>query len=108
MAITGNGGRPIGLAKTGGRQKGTPNRATLIIQEKLEAIGCDPLIELAKMGMDKATPLEIRERCLTNLLPYVYPKRKPIDIDYEPSVINVTTTLDPGNSDGGDQPSSGA
>ena len=107
MPITVNAGRPVGLPKTGGRKKGTPNRATLVVQEKLEAIGCDPLTELGKIAMDKMTPLEIRERCLTNLLPYIYPKRKPVDTSYEPTIINVTTTLDQGNSDG-DQSSSGA
>ena len=33
MTITGNGGRPIGLPKTGGRKKGTPNRATLTLKK---------------------------------------------------------------------------
>lgn len=30
-------GRPKGIAKTGGRQKGTPNKATLAVKEALEA-----------------------------------------------------------------------
>jgi hypothetical protein len=29
--------------KTGGRAKGTPNKTTLAVAERLEAIGCDPL-----------------------------------------------------------------
>jgi hypothetical protein len=37
MAITGKGGRPSGLPKSGGRQKGTPNGATLTATEKLDA-----------------------------------------------------------------------
>ena len=39
MTVNGNGGRPVGLPKTGGRQKGTPNRRTIGIQEKLDLIG---------------------------------------------------------------------
>ena len=56
MAIGTQGGRPIGLPKTGGRQKGTPNRDTLALTEKLAAISCDPLMELAKIGMNHQNP----------------------------------------------------
>src|SRR5450631_1732858 len=51
VAMTGNCGRPIGQPKTGGRKKGTPNRATLGLKETLDTIGCDPLLELAKIAM---------------------------------------------------------
>lgn len=109
MTTTGNGGRPVGLPKTGGRTKGTPNRATLALREKLEAIGCDPFIELAKMGMNDKNSGELRERCLNDLLPYLYPKRKPVDMSSDdPAVINVKTELDPGSTDGGDQSNPGA
>lgn len=109
MAITGNGGRPIGLPKTGGRKKGTPNRATLTLKEKLETMGCDPLLELAKIAMNKKNPIEIRVLCLREIAPYVHPKRKPVDLSSDqPAVINVNTTLDPGSSDGGDQHNPGA
>lgn len=109
MAITGNSGRPLGLAKTGGRKKGTPNRATLTLKEKLDAMGCDPLIELAKIAMNEKNPIEIRVRCLSEIAPYVYPKRKPIDMSSDqPSVTNVITKLEPGSSDGGDQHSPSA
>lgn len=37
--------------KTGGRQKGTPNRATLEVIEKLEELGCDPIIGMAHIAM---------------------------------------------------------
>jgi len=71
MAITGNSGRPIGLPKTGGRKKGTPNRATLTLQERLEAVDCDPLLELARIAMNANNPIEIRVRCLSEIAPYV-------------------------------------
>ena len=108
MTAAGNGGKPIGSPKTGGRRKGTPNRATLALRDKLEALGCDPAIELAKMGMNDKNPGELRERCLNDLLPYVYPKRKPVDVSSEgPSVTNVITKCDPENSNG-DQHNPGA
>jgi hypothetical protein len=107
MAITGNSGRPIGLPKTGGRKKCTPNRATLTLKEKLETMGCDPLLELAKIAMNEKNPIGIRVLCLSEIAPYVYPKRKPVDMSSDqPAVINVNTNLDPGGSDVGDQPNS--
>ena len=109
MEITGNGGRPIGLPKTGGRKKGTPNRATLTLQEVLDHVGCDPLLELATIAMNPQTPIDLRVRCLSEIAPYVYPRRKPVDaLNDEPGVINVNTKLDPGSSDGGDQSDPGA
>lgn len=91
----GQGGRPIGLPKSGGRQKGTPNKATLTIEEKINATGCDPLVELAKIAMNQKYPLEIRVRCLGELASYLYPKRKPVDApNHERPVINVNTNLD--------------
>lgn len=104
MAITGSGGRPIGLPKTGGRKKGRPNRATLTLREKLDEIGCDPLIELAKIAMDKKKSDEIRVRCFSEIAAYIYPRPKPIDLSSDqPSVPTFITNLDPGNSDAEDQ-----
>ncbi len=109
MAITGNRGKPIGSPKTGGRKKGTPNRATLMLNEKLDAMSCDPLLELAKIAMNEKNPIEIRVRCFSEIAAYVYPKRKPVDMSSEhPAVINVNTKLDPGYPDGGDQYNAGA
>jgi hypothetical protein len=109
MAMTGNGGRPIGLPKTGGRKKGTPNRATLTLKEKLDAMGCDPLLGFAKIAMNEKNDVEIRMQCFSQIAPYVYPKLKPVDTSSDqPAVINVNTKLDPGSSSGGDQHNPGA
>jgi hypothetical protein len=99
MTIPFKGGRPWGLPKTGGRQKGTPNKATLTVQEKLDSIGCDPIIELAKLGMNEKFTEEFRRRCFSDLASYICPKPKPADLTTTPErpVINVNTNLD--NSD---------
>src|ERR1700722_5906343 len=55
--------RPRGLAKTGGRQRGTPNRKTHELAEKLEGLGCDPIEGLAKIAMDAETAPELKVRC---------------------------------------------
>ena len=102
-------GRPVGQPKTGGRKKGTPNKATLAAAEKLEALGCDPLEGMARIAMDKKNSPELRGRMFSELAQYVYPKRRPVDISIEqPTVTNVITALDPssGGSDVGNQPDS--
>jgi hypothetical protein len=109
MTIIGKGGRPLGLPKTGGRKKGTQNKATLTVAEKLEALGCDPIEGMARIAMDKKNSPEIRGRYYSELAQYLYPKRKPVDISIEqPTVTNVITNLDSprGGSDVGDQPNS--
>jgi len=108
MTITGNGGRPIGLPKTGGRQKGTPNRATLTAAEKLEALCCDPLAGMARLAMDEKNAPELRARLFIELAQYLYPKRKAVDTAVEKaSVTNFITKLDPGSSDDSNQPDPG-
>jgi hypothetical protein len=106
MALERKGGRPPGYPKTGGRQKGTPNKATKDVAEKLEALGCDPIVGLAEFAMDRRKTDEIRVRCYIELAQYLHPKRKPVDISIEqPTVMNVTTNLDlTPDSDGGNQP----
>jgi hypothetical protein len=109
MAIAGKGGRPLGLPKTGGRKKGTPNKATLTVTERLEALGCDPIEGMARIAMDENNSPETRGRYYSELAQYLYPKRKPVDISIEQtSVTNVNTNLDlsPGGPDVGNQPDS--
>lgn len=67
--------------KTGGRTSGTPNKATQLIADKLEALGCDPIEGMAHIAMDTFNPLEIRARMFAELAQYVAPKRKSVEID---------------------------
>jgi len=73
----GNRGRPIGLPKTGGRAKGTPNRSTLALREMLASLGCDLVEELVKIARLPNTSVGSKITIFTALLPYVHPKRKP-------------------------------
>jgi hypothetical protein len=41
-------GRPKGLPKTGGRKRGTPNRSTLSLREKLAALDYDSAVEFGQ------------------------------------------------------------
>lgn len=65
--------------KTGGRQKGTPNKATLDIKARLEALGCDPFDGMAKLAMDPNNTPELRGRMYAELAQYVAPKRKAVE-----------------------------
>lgn len=46
--------------KTGGRQKGTPNRRTAVLAELLDEHGCDPVAALVGIAQDADTPRELR------------------------------------------------
>ena len=108
MTIPGKGGRPPGLPKTGGRKKGTPNRATLTVAEKLAALGCDPISGMARIAMDENNSPETRGRYYSELAQYLYPKRKPVEVPNEQGlVIHVNTTLD-NSTDGRDNDQSEA
>jgi hypothetical protein len=65
--------------KTGGRKAGTPNRKTREVGEILEALCCNPIEGMAKIAMDPENPIELRARMLTELAPYVYPKRRALE-----------------------------
>jgi hypothetical protein len=66
--------------KTGGRIAGTPNKRTQDLQDRLEALGVDPLQGLAIIAKDETAPLELRAKVQMDLLQYLYPKRKSLDV----------------------------
>lgn len=85
--------------KTGGRKAGTPNKKTQIVEDILNAIGCNPIENLARIangepmkamiGLNKDSgdyvvdevPPTLEQRLAANkeLAQYVYPKRKAIE-----------------------------
>lgn len=66
--------------KTGGRIKGTPNRKTADVIERLERLGCDPIEGMAAIAMDPANAPELRGRMFAELAGYVAPKRRALDV----------------------------
>lgn len=66
--------------KTGGRTAGTPNKRTADLAERLEALGCDPLKGLARIAADPSTDTALRARIYADLLPYMYSKRKALEV----------------------------
>ena len=85
--------RPKGLAKTGGRVRGTPNRKTELVAKTLAKLGCDPIEGLALIALDPETKPEVEVRCLSELAQYVYPKRKAVDIP-SPEDSDMTVTVE--------------
>ncbi len=70
--------------RIGGRQKGTPNKATADIAARLEALGCDPIAGMARLALDEANSPELRGKMFSELAQYVAPKRKAIEHSAEP------------------------
>src|ERR1700726_685869 len=65
--------------KTGGRVKGTPNKGTVAVAERLEAIGCDPVEGMARTRMDTNKPIDICAKLYSQRAQYIAPKRKAIE-----------------------------
>ena len=65
--------------KTGGRQKGTPNKRTADLLERLG--NYNPFDALLAISQDEDTPLEIQVKINLDLMNYVYPKRKSVEFN---------------------------
>jgi len=71
--------------KTGGRKKGTPNKATLVVTDILQANDMN-LVQSAINLYTQSLDPEFKLKVLSLLIPYVYPKR----VDSEPEALDVT------------------
>ena len=69
--------------KTGGRVAGTPNKRTQELVSRLEALGVDPVLGLAEIAKDPMASIDLRARVLIDLMQYVWPKRKALDVSAE-------------------------
>lgn len=78
--------------KTGGRTKGTPNRRTAEVSERLAALGCDPLEGMAALAMDASNPPELRGRMFSELAGYIYAKRRAVEHSAEDGAASVTVS----------------
>ena len=68
-----------GDPKTGGRTKGTPNKVTTDVRDRLAALGCDPIEGMARIAMNRRNPVELRSRMFAELAQYVAPKRRALE-----------------------------
>ncbi len=66
-------------AKTGGRERGTPNKRTQAVIDQLTALDCDPIEGMAKIALDEKNSSELRGRMFSELAQYIAAKRKAIE-----------------------------
>jgi hypothetical protein len=60
--------------KTGGRQKGTPNRATAALAAEIAESGLTPLAYMLSVMGDQSTEPATRLKAAIEAAPYVHPK----------------------------------
>lgn len=72
----------LGSPKSGGRKKGTPNKSSANLFESLEKHKIDIIERLAKILPDLA--VEKQADVLLNLMSYIYPKRKAVEMEIAP------------------------
>ena len=68
--------------KTGGRQKGTKNKATEGVEAKLKELKCDPIegmARIASQAMDEGD-MQLAGQMYRELAQYVAPKRKAMEV----------------------------
>ena len=68
--------------KTGGRVKGTPNKSTKAVIERLEDLDCDPIEGMAKIARQAMGEgeLAIAGQMYRELAQYIAPKRKAVEV----------------------------
>jgi hypothetical protein len=71
--------------RRGGRTKGTPNKKTASIQEKLDALKCDPLEGMARIANEAMAngDAQLALSAFKELAQYVAPKRKAVELSNE-------------------------
>ena len=65
--------------RRGGRKKGTPNKRTTEVAERLAALGCCPIEGMARLAMDQANAPELRGRMYSELAGFIAPKRRAVE-----------------------------
>lgn len=70
--------------KTGGRQKGTPNKKTRQLQSLIDGYGHNPVEALVSVAMDANVDPALRTKVNLELMQYLYPKRKAVELSGDP------------------------
>lgn len=75
------GPKPGSGQKTGGRKKGTANKNTQQVIDKLNAMGCDPIQGMAEIAAEARMngDLALAGTMYKELAQYIAPKRKAIE-----------------------------
>jgi hypothetical protein len=73
--------RPIGLPKTGGRKRGTPNKATAAREAEIRSSGLTPLDYMLQVMRDEEAPTELRLDAAARAAPYVHPRLASVAVE---------------------------
>jgi predicted house-cleaning NTP pyrophosphatase (Maf/HAM1 superfamily) len=84
--------------KTGGRQKGTPNRASIDRQAEVIASGLAPLDYMLQVMRDDQAPRERRDDMAKAAAPYVHPRLTSAEIKSDTTVRYVARIPDKAQS----------
>ena len=71
--------RPKGLAKTGGRQKGTPNQSTRYIAGTAKRHGLSVIDYMVSVALDERVSEERRDKMAIAVVPYLAPRLAAIE-----------------------------
>jgi hypothetical protein len=79
-----------------GRLKGSRNKQTLAVIDRLEALGCDPIEGMAQIAMDDGADMSLRAQMYKELAQYIAPKRRAVEMKAEGqlSLVNVIRAID--------------
>lgn len=77
--------KPLGSEKTGGRKKGTPNKKTIGLENALANHNIDLVEQIAQVLPQLA--LDKRADVLLNMMSYLFPKRKAIELTADPIAV---------------------
>jgi hypothetical protein len=83
--------RPTGTLKTGGRQKGSLNKSTLMLRESLDLLKLNVPEKLAELIPQ--LPIEKQADVLLKIMPYLYPQLKHSEFVAD-SILNNTQDVE--------------
>lgn len=86
--------------KTGGRTKGTPNKASAAKEAAIAASGLTPLEFFLRLLRDEDQPLQVRLNAANSAAPYVHPRLASVDLgnkNNEPLQVRVLRFSDAGS-----------
>ena len=78
--------------KTGGRAKGTPNKAGFKREAEIRASGLSPLDFMLDVLRNEDSPTEERKWAAKEAAPYIHPRQSTVDVgnkDREPLVVHI-------------------
>jgi hypothetical protein len=82
--------------KTGGRTAGTPNRKTKEVAELLRSLDCNPIEGMARIALDETNTPELRGKMYAELAPYLYAKRKALELSSEDGPVQLQVSWQTG------------